>query len=605
MSLRYFKCYEATEMIPLFFQETFTGLLGENGVGKSAVLEALATFFNERDWIRNKTRKKGEKACGVAPIISIPLGELANHFNLTEIKFLEEFSKKIAKNLEGKVEIDFLKEDILLSCMYFESGNVKLFDGLSVTGPESEKDDPIAIRIRELMRASLKFIYIDAEIDIDGNSSLNSEIAEFIKGSAIVSEITTKLKSTKVKDEKGERTTLRDIINDKVLKHLDEEVIKKLKEIDPTYDYKNLKPGATSLITERRISELATEALFANRELTKRMKNKDIGLSDMSSGQRRRVFLDFILVLIKGLESEEKQKLILAIDEPEISVDASSRIQQFEKLKDISESGVSVLFTTHWYGWIAQLIKGGTILIKEQEEQRTLLFKSIEEFFDPPHNQDVPYEMRTMFDFLSSLGTWADNDTSKIFVICEGKTDRYYISKHFPDIKIIPLRGQGEVDRFYTIFSSYYVSSKKIPKNVFFLIDTDLDRELPESSTGNNLRRISRKTTGEIEIVWKGENKGNKCTIEDLLPGSAFLRALKKASNLLRKDEKDFIQKMKIKHATETGIDAFGLDAVGVRDFKKIFKGDFKLETARAYDPTDAEKAVFQALLKFEAQPLT
>ena len=77
--MKYYKCYESTVVIPLFFdQKNFVGFIGENGVGKSAVLEALNSFFKNQHWVRNKTGKKGQSSCTVAPIVSFAENELPN-----------------------------------------------------------------------------------------------------------------------------------------------------------------------------------------------------------------------------------------------------------------------------------------------------------------------------------------------------------------------------------------------------------------------------------------------------------------------------------------------------------------------------------------------
>jgi ABC-type Mn2+/Zn2+ transport system ATPase subunit len=596
LGLRYFKCYEATELVPLFFDnQKFVGFIGENGVGKSAVLEALHSFFTNQHWIRNKTAKKGEGTSLIAPVICCKKENLPKKkFSIEELTKLEKYSKLIFKNLKEKVELESGTDEMYLSCALFQSSEVKIFDGVQIINDE----DSLAKKIRDIILASFRYVYIEAEVDIDSTTDVNSKTLEFIKGSGVAGEITSILETVKVIDG-GVEKKISEIINEKVIKYLDMEVIKKLQEVEKNYDYKNLKTGAISRISEKHISELATQALFNNRELTKKIKNKHIGISDMSSGQRRRALLDFVLVMISNLDEGSKKKIVLAIDEPELSVDASSRIQQLEKLSKTTEIGPSIVFTTHWYGWITQLMNGNAILIKESDQGREIIASSIQKFLEKDAQLKAPYEMRMMFDFLSSLGSWAELESDKKFVICEGITDYNFIVKHFPEYKIIPVRGVDEVIRLYKIFIDYYFRVDNKPPNVVFLIDTDPEKAANlEDIKGDNLKRISRDNSGNIKIVNNLDNYSEKYAIEDVLSPVPFLKALNGAVELLDRADKDFISKLSVVYVDQTGIRAFSLDDVKKTKFKKIYSGDFKKKVSELYSPSDGEVKNFQKLLK-------
>ena len=56
--LRYFKTYQGINYIPLSDEDRFCGVLGDNGVGKSSILEALDVFFNDKAWNFNLATKK-------------------------------------------------------------------------------------------------------------------------------------------------------------------------------------------------------------------------------------------------------------------------------------------------------------------------------------------------------------------------------------------------------------------------------------------------------------------------------------------------------------------------------------------------------------------
>lgn len=56
--LRNLKTYTGINYVPLTSGHRFSGLVGNNGIGKSSVLEALDSLLNEKDWNFNTVVKK-------------------------------------------------------------------------------------------------------------------------------------------------------------------------------------------------------------------------------------------------------------------------------------------------------------------------------------------------------------------------------------------------------------------------------------------------------------------------------------------------------------------------------------------------------------------
>ncbi|EJF3256742.1 AAA family ATPase, partial [Escherichia coli] len=56
--LRYFKTYNGNHYIPLSSGSQFCGIVGNNGIGKSSVLEALDSFINNKPWNINSSFKR-------------------------------------------------------------------------------------------------------------------------------------------------------------------------------------------------------------------------------------------------------------------------------------------------------------------------------------------------------------------------------------------------------------------------------------------------------------------------------------------------------------------------------------------------------------------
>ncbi|MDP2103525.1 MAG: AAA family ATPase, partial [Candidatus Gracilibacteria bacterium] len=59
--LRHYKCYHSTNYIPICNGQKFASFVGQNGIGKSSILELLDYFFSEkRSWNLNlKASKEG------------------------------------------------------------------------------------------------------------------------------------------------------------------------------------------------------------------------------------------------------------------------------------------------------------------------------------------------------------------------------------------------------------------------------------------------------------------------------------------------------------------------------------------------------------------
>lgn len=57
--LKNYKCYKGINVLPFSSKELnyLNIIIGNNGVGKSAVLEGLDTLFNDARWIINNTSK--------------------------------------------------------------------------------------------------------------------------------------------------------------------------------------------------------------------------------------------------------------------------------------------------------------------------------------------------------------------------------------------------------------------------------------------------------------------------------------------------------------------------------------------------------------------
>ena len=119
--VRHYKIYQGLYFIPICndYNNKYSTLIGNNGVGKSSVLEALDTFFNNTSWNKNKNGKKDEAF--IAPVFLIKKEELNEVLgnNSKEKEFVEflsgyfwESDENINSNLKSDEFINFLKSNI-------------------------------------------------------------------------------------------------------------------------------------------------------------------------------------------------------------------------------------------------------------------------------------------------------------------------------------------------------------------------------------------------------------------------------------------------------------------------------------------------------------
>lgn len=537
--LKNYKCYQKTIFVPVFNTgSNFVIYLGDNGVGKSAILEALNNFFSKKpNWSRNRDSKKGATESFVAPIFWIKKDR--------KVEIKKEYFNKLEKALKMSISGSFP-----LCIARKETGELTLFDGTrELTDAEHQQ---LAKKFYEKISKQYKLLYLGAEVNIDENVRINSEISEIILGSSIVSEVKKKIQ------ESDSKTRLLDNLNDILEKLIDQKFTAKLKEIDKRYSYGSSK-GSLANITTQILARVSTEAYLYSRKL----KFDGKSIENLSSGQRRTALLDYIKSLAES-RSITSENLILAIDEPEISLDASRKMAQFEKLIALSELGIPVLATSHWYGWIAGASKGTSVLICDKDGSKTI--KSFDNG-DFPFRDMPKFEMRMIFDFLMSLGASAENTPTTKFLICEGPTDVNYLTSSLKNetYKIFAV-GKERVKAFADIFKGYHwkKSGTEI-KNVAFIIDTDTDQK--DKYDNNYLYRWVKDDERVPDLVSDGSYFFNKCEIEDVLEPKEYLDSIKKC---IIGDA--FVDSLQIKYPDMSGVDAFGLDRVNLRKLDKLLE---------------------------------
>lgn len=105
--LRYYKTYQGINYVPITDEDKFCGLVGDNGIGKSSVLESLDTFFNGKPWNFNTVTKKSGKT-NTKPQI-VPVFLLNKSMFTGDILEKAEILNSLALNLQDSAVSSSLK----------------------------------------------------------------------------------------------------------------------------------------------------------------------------------------------------------------------------------------------------------------------------------------------------------------------------------------------------------------------------------------------------------------------------------------------------------------------------------------------------------------
>ncbi|MCC4791024.1 AAA family ATPase [Vibrio splendidus] len=560
--LRNIKTYSRLTYVPVSNGFNFTSFIGENGVGKSSVIEALDTFFNKSqlEWNLHHSTSKGINGTEpvICPIFLIP--KKAIHTNSNIYKYLELLS-----DITWQIEFDdfnssqhriskdfcqhrdtFLKENINAEKKYF------LFPlGLKL----------MSIRPKKVIEKSLSIFdsiddyenRVQSELSTDYNEVLEkvlSHVNEYIRYIYIPSDVNieeyTKIESQTTQSLMG--TTVDDIIKDsidkKIITSINTELDKYIERMSLSLEkYVYRKPGQKqTLFNISHLSSKIVETYFESKVLNLKTDNGTTPIYNLSSGERRMALIDLALAFLKTTASNPKEQIILAIDEPEISLHTSSCFEQFEKIKEISTLGVQTLLTTHWYGFMPIVSEGLGVYVANFEDTKTCSpidlrcfrdeFKRLKKFTKGQLPKEI--ELKSTNDLVQSIVSSVTNQECN-WIICEGSSDSIYLNHFISGRKKAYILPIGKSSNVKKLFSYLYLAlgdeRDSIKGRVFLLLDTDRKYE-PHSPEFNvsqiRIRRLlncikDKKT----KLKLTSDNDYYPPTeIEDSLSGEVFFECL-------------------------------------------------------------------------------
>lgn len=557
--LRHFKCYENIKFIEITrdIRYPYSVYVGDNGVGKSAIFEALDVFFNGEFW--NIYKGAIKKDAYIVPMFLLKKDDpkIKKIENVNVIEIISTYFYNIEedeKNKKGTKELSnfFNYRDVIKD--KFEEDYYFLPIGISYDNQKEvffgstfdedifkliEENDITVTKVNQLKREVLdmySYVYLPVEQEINSTLKVENIEMQALLDKNMSKEI-DEILETKINLEGGNNQKIITYINNQLAKMIDD-INKNLGKLDEGYKY--VPQGNKKNLTSTDIRDKIIEAYFSIKELRK----NDKPISNLSSGEKRRAMIDTILAFLSNNKSHKRDKnVILAIDEPESSLHISKCFEQFIELEKISLIyGHQILLTTHWYGFVPVSNYGymHNISIEENGNREIKSFKlenSIEESRKYP---DI-VELKSIFDLATSILSYMRSSKNQNWIICEGLTDKDYLEHILESkVKIVPVGGITNVKKlFYHIYIPLSEKSnvEEFSNKILFLVDTDLQRlhfESPYKFAKTQkidklifLKRL-QNIDGKIELVDVFRENGNyiPTEIEDCLDPKTYYQSV-------------------------------------------------------------------------------
>ncbi|MCV9929076.1 ATP-binding protein [Flavobacterium sp. LS1R49] len=556
--LKYIKTYQGINYIPITSNDKFCGLVGNNGIGKSTILEAIDCFFNDKSWNLNiSTKKSGLTVTNpsIIPIFFIKKSKISPeniqiaealsdsiwNLNETEIANINRPHFKDFNHQRSALAKNYDSNEYLLMPLgidYTSNINLGFFNTNTVARsvkPELEEErtsleanelnalKPLLIEIKALYQ----YIYIPKDIDPTTFTKLETKEIQALMGETLLQVLEQRVPNKQI-------TEINKSLND-FLTALSVE-LEDYSFRTPTDRQQNLK--------KTDIYNLIIEAFFNIRKLHKKQGENWLEISDLSSGEKQKAIIEVTHNLIRN-HRENSDNLIIAVDEPESSLHISACFDHFMKMYEIADSTHQFLFSTHWYGFLPIIEKCSVTAITKKDGDHRFDLISLSNYREAIKQKNreskgiLPYDLRlkSLNDFIQSIVSSILDDEPFNWIICEGSSEKIYFDYYFEELKktnrlrIIPVGGINEIKRIYEHLNVSIEEFKKdLNGKIVFICDTDAELvEFESTSSKNVLVKRLINTEGVTKLVSiKSNPKSPPTEIEDSLNGKAFHNTLKK-----------------------------------------------------------------------------
>lgn len=557
--LRYYKTYQGINYIPITDEDKFCGLVGDNGIGKSSVLESFDTFFNAKPWNFNTVTKKSGKSSTKPQIVPVFLLERScfNGDVLEKAELLNTIATSISENdvsaslknhakafIEHRnkliqrldlsdlliipIGVDY-KGDTSISLFNNRMAVEKLLGDKEEITKTSLSDDelkaflPLLTKIKEIV----DYIYIPREIDPELFTKLETNEIQVLMGETLVQILSERVPQKQINEINSSLNSFIDTL---------------AQELE-VYSYRT-PTDRQQYLRKNDVYNLIIQSFFSTRKLHKKQGENWLEISSLSSGEKQKAIINVAHSLLQK-HRDTGSNLIIGIDEPESSLHMSACFDQFDALYEISRDAMQVVFSSHWYGFLPTIETGSATVISKKESTHVFDMINLANYREQikqvtaSSKGRLPYDIRlkSINDFVQSVITSAIGETPFNWIICEGSSEKMYLSSYFQDLvdsrrlRIVPVGGAKEIKRLYNHLSiSYEDFQEEISGKIILLSDTDAQmvnydvKNYPNLFCKRIVNCMKDRTTKLVNIQANPVSPATE--IEDSLNGKLFYETL-------------------------------------------------------------------------------
>ncbi|KGG82467.1 AAA family ATPase [Comamonas thiooxydans] len=559
--LRYIKTYRGYNYIPLACDDRFCGLVGNNGIGKSSILEAIDALFNNKHLNLNiATKRSGlvETSPHVVPVFLIKRSELsgisadlADALNSVAMQILE--TDVVAHVLKSQLKKFIMHRELLSDSFSMDEYylvpigidrnhevSLSLFNCRRLVDTCYGEDYDHSVNhlsdaevkeftpLLEYIKSSTDFIYIPKEIDSESFTKLETKEIQSLMGESLSQIIEGLVSAEVVKDINTRLNSFLDVLSDELV----------------NYSYRTRTDRQQNL-RKQDVYNLVVQAFFNIRKLHRKQGEAWLEINSLSSGEKQKAIIDVAYSLIKNHRGTG-DNLILAVDEPESSLHMSACFDQFSALYEISRSCRQLFFATHWYGFFPTIESGSAAVITRKDDEHIVDLINLSNQREQVRQMTkgsqgkLPYDVRlkSINDFVQSIITSSIGEEPYNWLICEGSSEKIYLSAYLKDLvdvhrlRIVPVGGAKEIKRLYQHLSVSYEEFKdEVTGKIYLLSDTDAELVNYDVKNFDNLsckRMVNVKAKKLVSLVNIQSNPMSpKTEIEDALDGKIFYETLR------------------------------------------------------------------------------
>jgi hypothetical protein len=428
---------------------------------------------------------------------------------------------------------------IPLGIDYKGAASISLFNNRmlvdSVLGAKTEStktsldDDELKIFIPLLnkIKEIIDYIYIPREIEPELFTKLETDEIQVLMGETLIQILSERVPQSQI----SEINTSLNSFTDNLAQELE------------IYSYRTPTDRQQNL-RKNDVYNLIIQSFFSTRKLHKKQGDNWLEISSLSSGEKQKAIIDVAHSLLSK-HRVTGSNLIIGIDEPESSLHMSACFDQFDALYEISRDAMQVIFSSHWYGFLPTIETGSATVISKNESSHVFDLINLSNYREQikqltaSSKGRLPYDIRlkSMNDFVQSVITSAIGETPFSWIICEGSSEKVYLSAYFKDLvdskrlRIVPVGGAKEIKRLYNHLSTSYEDFQDdISGKIILLSDTDAQLVHYEVRNYPNLfckRMVNCMQSRLTKLVNIQANPISPATeIEDALNGKLFFETL-------------------------------------------------------------------------------